>query len=79
MITRLVDAVYADREWSQLSDIFDRLRETLEDADEISPAMILDIIAMRWLLTDVLLGQGFSLGRISTFEQNPWQEIEVRE
>jgi hypothetical protein len=39
--------------------------------------MVLDIIAMRWLLADVLIGQGYNLGRVATFELNPWQEVEV--
>jgi hypothetical protein len=74
----LVDAVYDPaRKLSPLSKIIDELRETLEDTNEVNSAMVLDIIALRWLLADVLLGQGYNLGRVATFELNPWQEVEV--
>jgi hypothetical protein len=77
-MAKLVDAVYDPvRKLSPIAKIIDELIETLDQVDEVNSAMVLDIIAMRWLLADVLLGQGYNLGRVATFELNPWQEVEV--
>ena len=77
-MAKLVDAVYDPvRKLSPIAKIIDELIETLDQVDEVNSAMVLDIIAMRWLLADVLIGQGYNLGRVATFELNPWQEVEV--
>ena len=77
-MAKLVDAVYDPvRKLSPIAKIIDELIETLDQVDEVNSAMVLDIIALRWLLADVLLGQGYNLGRVATFELNPWQEVEV--
>ena len=77
-MAKLVDAVYdPSRKLSPIAKIIDELIETLDQVDEVNSAMVLDIIAMRWLLADVLIGQGYNLGRVATFELNPWQEVEV--
>ena len=77
-MAKLVDAVYDPvRKLSPIAKIIDELIETLDQVDEVNSAMVLDSIAMRWLLADVLIGQGYNLGRVATFELNPWQEVEV--
>jgi hypothetical protein len=75
--TSLVDAVFCERARSPISNILDDLLATLEDTDRVSPAMVLDAIAIRWLLADMLRGQGMSIGKIISMETNPWMKVEV--
>jgi len=72
---RLVDAVHMDRP-SPLADQIDQLRDALAFADIDTNAM-LDVISMRWMLADVLRGQGYSIGQVISFDGDPWQRVEV--
>lgn len=73
----IVDAVFCERARSPISDILDDLLATLEDTERVSPGMVLDAIAIRWLLADMMRGQGMSIGKIVSMETNPWQKVEV--
>jgi hypothetical protein len=74
----LVDAVYdPHRAPSQLTSVVDALRDALDDTDQVDASMMMDIILLRWMLADVLMGQGYSIGQIVGFQGNPWQKVAV--
>jgi hypothetical protein len=75
--TSLVDLVFSDRPSSPISNILDELLETMEDVEQVDASMILDAIAIRWLLADLLRGQGMPIEKIVAMETNPEMKAEV--
>lgn len=75
----LVDAVFLERETSVVGSTIDHLMEVLTDEPAVSREMILDLIALRWVASDILRGQGFSLETIAEMDTNPRMEVRVGE
>lgn len=75
----LVDAVFLERETSVVGATIDHLMEVVADEPAISKEMILDLIALRWVASDILRGQGFTLEKIAEMDINPCMEVRVGE
>lgn len=76
----LVDAVFLERETSPLAESIDHVLGILSDPELIvSQAMILDLIALRWIACDVLRGQGYSQQTIAQMDIDPTMQVRVCE
>ena len=76
----LVDAVFLERETSPLVESIDHVLGILSDPElVVTQAMVLDLIALRWIACDVLRGQGYSLEVISRMDADPTMEVRIGE
>lgn len=76
----LVDAVFLERETSPLVESIDHVLGILSDPElAVSQAMVLDLIALRWIACDVLRGQGYSLETISRMDSDPTMQVRIGE
>ena len=76
----LVDAVFLERDTSPLVSSIDHVLGILSDPQlVVTPAMVLDLIALRWIACDVLRGQGYTLEVISRMDADPTMQVRVGE
>jgi hypothetical protein len=75
----LVDAVFLERETSVVGATIDHLMDVIIHEPEISKEMILDLIALRWVASDILRGLGFTQEKIAEMDTNPRMEVRVGE